>query len=229
MRFLIEDLCRIFNNDSVPLHIHYLCMKSGILIPVISGLAAATALAVAFTAYANNGDTISPSQQRYGLYLYLFKLNPSLENQAVLAYSPQLYEKVSHITGIARPTFEQMHYTISKEGVYKYTNARIESYGQVKIIVSNSIMKSNGSPVKEEDVSHKARFYFAPMATAALIEEKDGEIYAWTQDHYDNPNNVDEDRITRVITLPVEASDFEKVNPRYQEIRDLVESFEPNP
>lgn len=72
----------------------------------------------------------------------------------------------------------------------------------------------------------KARFHFAPISPAALIEEKDGEIYVWTLDLYGNPNNVSEDRITRIITLPVEASDFEKVDLRYQEIKDLVESVE---
>ena len=202
---------------------------SGILVSIIGGLAVAITLAVVFSVYANDAGTKSPSQQKYGLYLYLFKLNSHLKDEALLAYSQPLYEKISPMTGIARPTFEQMHYTISKEGVYNYTNTRIESYGPVRIIVSESIMKSDGSPLKEEDVSQKTRFYFAPMAPAALIEEEGGEIFAWTQGHYDNPNNVSEDRIIRTIMLPVEASDFEKVDSRYQEIRDLVESFEPDP
>jgi hypothetical protein len=216
----------MLKSGSMPLH--YLWMKSGVLFSIAGGLAVAIVLAVVFSACANDASSESPSKQKYGLYLYLFKLNPALKDEAILAYSQPLYEKASQATGIARPTFEQIHYTISKEGVYNYTNTRIESYGPVKIIVSDSIIKSDGSPLKEEDISQKARFYFAPMAPAPLIEEKDGEIYAWSQDHYDKPNNVGEAGIIRTIMLPVEASDFEKVNSRYQQIRDLVEPFETN-
>lgn len=196
--------------------------------PVLAGLAVGIGLVALFI-------TFMPISQNanndYGLYLYLFKLNPSLEDHPVLAYSPPLYEKVSQITGIEHPTFEQMHYTISKEGVYNWTDRKIESYGfAVKIIVSDSIINpTNGSPLRENDISPTTRFYYAPMSPTTLILGENGEVFVLTQDYANDPDNhVDSSRTVKVLILPVETKDFAKVKSHYWEIRNLVESFDPS-
>jgi hypothetical protein len=201
------------------------------VVPVVAGLAVGIALIALFIAFMPfTSQEHQKTNNNHGLYLYLFRFNPSLEDHAILEYSPQLFEKVSQMSGIERPTFDQLHYTISKEGVYNYTNRKIDSYGStVKIVVSDSIISpTDRSPLNENDISPTARFYYAPMSPATLVFRENGEAFVWTQDYANDPDNhVEPSRIAKVIILPVEAKDFDKINSHYQEVKRFVESFEP--
>lgn len=180
-----------------------------------------------FQNYIFGGSVYFP-QPVAGVHVFLFAYNPALDNYPLAEYSVPLYEKIGQITGIQRPTFEQIHYTITKEHVFNYTNRPIESYEFVKIIVSDSIVKpTDGLPLTEDDISPAARFRYSSLVPASLLFENDGSVQVWDSEHYDNPNNLPSEKTLQVIVLPVQAADFAKVNEHYDEIKPLVETFEP--
>src|SRR5213593_948877 len=96
------------------------------------------------------------------LYLYLFKENYNFQNSGQAGFY-MLYDEMPKDGGlgqITKPSFEQIHYGIGRDGVYQnwLSNNRIDRFGSVKMIISDSIKKPDGLPLKQEDFSPDARF-----------------------------------------------------------------------
>src|SRR5437660_8476919 len=116
-----------------------------------------------------NAGNVSNISTQETSYLYLFKKNKSLEDVPIAAYPEPLFRKVQNITGIKQPSFEQFHYTLSKEGVFNYTVKKIDSFGIVNIIISGNINKPDGTMLTTDDIMPNATFYYAPMTPATLV------------------------------------------------------------
>jgi hypothetical protein len=201
-----------------------IAVAAGIIVAIIFGLLPSS-----------SGSDINsgPTERNEGdtLYLYLFKENSDTRDSNVVAY-PMLYDEMTGEGGIGRitkPSFEQIHYGIGTDGIYKnwLSDDRIERFSSVKMIISDSIKKPDGSPLKQEDFSPDARFFYSPYYGASLAVEYDGTVFVINQDRYMNPKHLPPDRMIGVVTLPVEAADFERINSHYGEIKEKIENFEP--
>src|SRR5206468_7192009 len=173
----------------------------------------------------NSGNVSNVSIQETS-YLYLFKKNKSLEDVPLAAYPQPLFRKVQNITGIKQPSFEQIHYTLSKEGVFNYTGKKIDSYGTVNIIVSSNIKKSDGTILTSDDIMPNATFYYAPMTPATLVSSGTGKYQVLSENQ--NPAyEPDKSILISVIVLPVDASDAVMINSHYDRVRETIESYNP--
>jgi hypothetical protein len=201
-----------------------IALAAGIIISIIFGLLLRS----------SSSDINSrPTEQNEGdtLYLFLFKENPDLGSSSLIGYH-MLYDEMTMGEGIGQitePSFEQIHYGIGRDGVYQnwLSDNRIERFSSVKMIISDSIKKPDGSPLKQEDFSPDARFFYSPYYRATLAVEYDGTVYVIKQDRYMNPKHLPPDRMIGVVTLPVEAVDFERINSHYEEIKETIETYRP--
>jgi len=174
----------------------------------------------------NSGNVSNVSIQETS-YLYLFKKNKSLEDVPLAAYPQPLLRKVQNITGLKQPSFEQIHYTLSKEGVFNYTGKKIDSYGTVNIIVSSNIKKPDGRMLTTDDIMPNARFYYAPMTSATLVLSETGKYYVLSEDA-NSAYGLDKSNLITVIILPVDSSDAIKINSYYDQVRETIESYNPS-
>jgi hypothetical protein len=184
---------------------------------------AATVIVYALSGYSN--PQMYPND--YGLYVYLFKFNPSLEEHAYLEYMRPLYDEIYNTTKITKPTFEEIHYSVSRNGVYRniLTNETIDRLMPVKFIVSDSIEKPDGSPMKEDDILPDTRFYYSGLGTARLIIDENGRVHSYTQEFPPTDlENAAGDQ--RVFTLFVQDSDYQMLSSKYYKVNSFIESFE---
>jgi hypothetical protein len=209
-------------------------MKTIVLLIVAIAFAAGIILAsILVILPSSSGSNIDPklADQNKGdaLYLYLFKENSDLRDSGGGGYYMLYDDMTDGIGQITKPSFEQMHYGIGTDGVYKnwLSDIRIERFSSVIMIISDSIKKPDGSPLKQEDFSPEARFFYSPYFRATLIFENDGTVHVYDQDTYNNPNHLPPERMIGVVTLPVEAVDFKRINSNYEEIKERVESYKP--
>lgn len=192
--------------------------------PVVA-VAIAT-IVIVYTVLDNNSNS-QANQNDYGLYVHLFKLSPSLEGHAYLEYMQPLYDGVYNNTEIKEPTFEEAHYSVSKNGVYRniVSSETIDRLMPVKFIVSNSIKKPDGSQLTEDDILPDTRFYYSGLGTARLIIDENGKVHSYTQEFppADLENAAGDQR---VFILFVQKSDYQKFSSKYDEVKNFIESFE---
>lgn len=202
------------------------------IVSVIAGLVVAGVLIVTFFIILPDSSVIESSLKQANrdvLYLFLFHENPSLAESGTGGYA-MLYENMTNGIGrITEPTFEQVHYGIGRDGVYKnwISNEQIERFSSVKMVISDTIEKPDGSPLNVEDISPDARFFYSPYYGATMVMEDDGTMYVMNQDRYNNPKQLPPERMIGVVTLPVEAADYQRIISQYDQIGKLIESYEP--
>jgi hypothetical protein len=206
------------------------------IIIVLFAFGALSASLLVYQNYYMNGKTvITTTTQKptgetdYGLYVYLFKLNPSLDEHPYLEYMRPLSDKVYNMTGLSQPTFEEAHYSVSREGAYSNVDSgrKVDRISFVKFIISNSIRKPDGSQLVEDDIVNDTRFYYSGLGTARLVTDKDGKVYSYNQG-FPSDALAAAKGDQRVFTLFVQAPDYQKVSSKYNELKNLIESFELN-
>ncbi|MEO9321675.1 MAG: hypothetical protein ABI361_13495 [Nitrososphaera sp.] len=170
-------------------------------------------------------QTPSEANAGYPLYIYLFKVDSSLQNETLLGKLPALYGKVQNMTGISRPSQQAMLYTATKGGIYDPSGSLVRQLGPAKIIVSNDITMPDGTRVTESAIANNATFYILPIAPLLLIEEDSGQLYAYHVVYYPNPKHIGGDRTVTTIEFAVAGSDYEKFDSQYGKIKSMVESL----
>lgn len=221
--------------------------NNSLAIPVAAGLAvgilfiAAISIGYSLPAASNNAGAgnqghnvldryqtsseASAQKSPYALYIYLFKVDSSLQNQKLLEKLPGLYNKIENMTGITRPSQEAMLFTATRQGIYDPNGSLVTQLGPAKVIVSDGIVTPSGASVTESTIARNATFYIQPIAPSTLFMEDNGQFYAYHRYYYPNPKNIGDNRTVTAVEFAVSGADYEKFNSRYDQIKNIVESL----
>jgi len=176
---------------------------------------------------ASNAGARPDNGSSYTVYIFLFKVDRSLQNQNLLAKLPSLYYQVENMTGIQEPSQQAMFFTATKQGIYDPTGTFVTGLAPAKIIVSDGVSLPDGTRVTEDKIASNATFYITPIGPTTLYLEDSGKFFAYHRDYYPNPKNIGTERTVTAIEFVIAGSDYEKFTSKYEQIKSLVESLRP--